>query len=119
MGAGESTVSDVSSQRTTWRIGSASSPVVCSAVFQPFLHHLDLRARGDELTLGVRELVTHRLADVPSSYSGWLDHPLFRGGREIFRWEHVWVRVGAEVIDGNVDSLFENPMVPSASAVQP
>ena len=106
MGAGESTVSDVSSQRTTWRIGSASSPVVCSAVFQPFLHHLDLRARGDELTLGVRELVTHRLAD-------------YSGPREIFRWEHVWVRVSAEVIDRNVDSLFENPMVASASAVQP
>ena len=32
--------------------------------------------------------------------------------REIFRWKHAWVRVGDEVIDGNVDSLAENPRVP-------
>lgn len=39
--------------------------------------------------------------------------------REIFRWEHAWVRVGSEVIDGNVDSLFENPAVPRAVDVPP
>lgn len=33
-------------------------------------------------------------------------------GREIFRWQHAWVRIGKEVIDGNVDCLSENPMVP-------
>jgi len=33
-------------------------------------------------------------------------------GREIFQWDHAWVRVGHEVIDGNVDCLSENPMVP-------
>ena len=27
--------------------------------------------------------------------------------REIFRWDHAWVRVGYEVIDGNVDILSE------------
>jgi hypothetical protein len=31
---------------------------------------------------------------------------------EIFRWNHAWVRVGEEVIDGNVDSIVENPLVP-------
>lgn len=36
----------------------------------------------------------------------------YSDGREIFHWEHAWVRVGGEVIDGNADSLFENPMVP-------
>ena len=49
--------------------------------------------------------------------AGWAIY--YSGGREIFRWEHVWVRVGAEAIDGNVDSLFENPMVPSAVDVAP
>jgi hypothetical protein len=32
--------------------------------------------------------------------------------KEIFRWSHAWVRVGQEVIDGNVDCLSENPTVP-------
>ena len=32
-------------------------------------------------------------------------------GRELFKWKHAWLRVGKEVIDGNVDSLYENPMV--------
>jgi hypothetical protein len=43
----------------------------------------------------------------------------YSGGREIFRWSHAWVRVGVEVIDGNVDSLVENPAVPSAVRVAP
>jgi len=43
----------------------------------------------------------------------------YSGGHEIFRWQHAWVRVGKEVIDGNVDSLFENPMVPQAVHVAP
>jgi hypothetical protein len=43
----------------------------------------------------------------------------FEGNREIFRWRHAWVRVDQEVIDGNVDSLFENPAVPSNVAVVP
>ncbi len=38
---------------------------------------------------------------------------------EIFRWQHAWVRVGDEVIDGNVDCLFENPMVPAAVRIAP
>lgn len=33
-------------------------------------------------------------------------------GRKIWEWPHAWVRVGAEVIDGNTDILFENPAVP-------
>jgi hypothetical protein len=39
--------------------------------------------------------------------------------REIFRWDHAWVRVGHEVIDGNVDILSENPLVPSTVIVRP
>ncbi len=34
------------------------------------------------------------------------------GDREVFRWRHAWVRVGPEVIDGNVDAVLENPAVP-------
>jgi hypothetical protein len=40
-------------------------------------------------------------------------------GAELFRWRHAWVRVGEEVIDGNVDILAENPMVPSSVRVLP
>jgi hypothetical protein len=39
--------------------------------------------------------------------------------REIFRWQHAWVRVMDEVIDGNVDCLFENPTVPANVKVAP
>lgn len=38
---------------------------------------------------------------------------------ELFRWNHAWVRVGEEAIDGNVDSLDENPLVPKAVRVAP
>lgn len=38
---------------------------------------------------------------------------------EIYRWNHAWVRVGDEVIDGNVDCLSENPFVPKAVSVHP
>lgn len=40
-------------------------------------------------------------------------------GHEVFRWEHAWVRIVGEVVDGNVDSLFENPVVPSAVSLAP
>lgn len=40
-------------------------------------------------------------------------------GNEIFRWTHAWVRVGNETIDGNVDSLRENPCVPKEVSVAP
>lgn len=29
-----------------------------------------------------------------------------------FTWDHAWVLVGDEIIDGNVDSIIENPAVP-------
>lgn len=32
-------------------------------------------------------------------------------GTEV-RWSYAWVRVGEEVIAGNVDSLVENPVIP-------
>jgi len=38
---------------------------------------------------------------------------------ELFRWRHAWVRIGEEVIDGNVDCLSENPVVPKTVSVVP
>lgn len=43
----------------------------------------------------------------------------YHDGNEIYRWKHAWVRIGNEVVDGNVDSLIENPMVPSNVKVAP
>lgn len=40
-------------------------------------------------------------------------------GQEIFRWSHIWVRIGKEVVDGNVDSLIENPVVPHGVQIKP
>jgi hypothetical protein len=41
----------------------------------------------------------------------------FSEGREVFRWDHAWVRIGREVIDGNADSMSENPLVPPSLRV--
>jgi hypothetical protein len=43
----------------------------------------------------------------------------FKEGREIFRWDHAWVRSGDEFIDGNVDILYENPAVPKVVSIPP
>ena len=40
-------------------------------------------------------------------------------GKELFSWQHAWVRIGDEVIDGNTDCLFENPMVPKEVMAAP
>jgi hypothetical protein len=40
-------------------------------------------------------------------------------GDEIYRWRHVWVRAGTEIVDGNVDSIPENPVVPDTVKVAP
>jgi hypothetical protein len=40
-------------------------------------------------------------------------------GQEVFRWNHAWVRVGEEAIDGNVDSIVENPLVPDQVRAAP
>ena len=40
-------------------------------------------------------------------------------GQVIFSWPHAWVRVAREVIDGNVDSVVENLMVPDEVTVRP
>lgn len=43
----------------------------------------------------------------------------YSGEQEVFRWNHAWVRIENEIVDGNVDSLFENPLVPSSVSVMP
>jgi hypothetical protein len=34
------------------------------------------------------------------------------GSGRRFKWQHAWVVAGDEVIDGNIDSVAENPAVP-------
>jgi hypothetical protein len=43
----------------------------------------------------------------------------FSEGKKIFSWAHAWVRVGNEVVDGNTDILFENPIIPKSVSVRP
>lgn len=43
----------------------------------------------------------------------------YDGSTEIFRWDHAWVRIGNEAVDGNTDILIENPMVPEAVRASP
>lgn len=43
----------------------------------------------------------------------------FDGGNEVFRWEHAWVRIGIEVLDGNTDILYENPVIPQSISIAP
>ena len=40
-------------------------------------------------------------------------------GEEIWRSQHAWVRIGDEVIDGNVDCLAENPLIPKTVSAAP
>ncbi|MBT4384132.1 transglutaminase domain-containing protein [Candidatus Peregrinibacteria bacterium] len=37
----------------------------------------------------------------------------FHNGEEVFRWRHAWVETENEIIDGNIDSVSENPAIPS------
>lgn len=40
-------------------------------------------------------------------------------GNVLHEWGHAWVRIGDEVVDGNVDSIPENPLVPKNVIVDP
>lgn len=40
-------------------------------------------------------------------------------GKRIHAWKHAWVRVGRELIDGNTDSIAENPVVPTGVSAAP
>jgi len=40
-------------------------------------------------------------------------------GKRLHTWKHAWVRVGKELIDGNTDSIVENPMVPASVQAAP
>ena len=43
----------------------------------------------------------------------------YNKGLKVFSWRHAWVCVETEAIDGNVDSLWENPAVPSNVRCRP
>jgi hypothetical protein len=40
-------------------------------------------------------------------------------GKRVFQWEHAWVRIGKEVVDGNTDSMSENITVPKTVVAPP
>ncbi len=40
-------------------------------------------------------------------------------GTEVFTWDHAWVQTEYEIIDGNLDSAFENPFVPNNLKLRP
>jgi SEC-C motif-containing protein len=44
----------------------------------------------------------------------------YTGGDEVFEWDHAWVRTEAgDIVDGNVDSMPENPFVPASIHPKP
>jgi hypothetical protein len=43
----------------------------------------------------------------------------FIDGKKCFDWVHGWVRAGDEIVDGNIDSTHENPLVPAALNLAP
>jgi len=43
----------------------------------------------------------------------------YKNRKEIYHWEHAWVRLNDEVIDGNADCLSENPIFPKDVSVAP
>lgn len=44
---------------------------------------------------------------------------LDKSGKELYTWEHCWVRVNDDLIDGNADALAENPYIPRGLHVKP
>ena len=43
----------------------------------------------------------------------------FSNSNEIYRWQHMWVRVGLELVDANTDCLSENPAIPALPFLSP
>jgi len=74
-----------------------------------------------EMCLQFADLLQRALAHLglsSRSVVGWAIY-YSKEGKEVFRWKHAWVRIGKEVIDGNVDSLPENLLVPKIVDVEP
>ncbi len=90
---------------------------------------LDAVAALVDENLGGRSEMCYQFADLLHRALTYLKYPskavvgwamyFSPDGQEIFRWRHAWVRIGEEVIDGNVDSLSENPKVPKTVRVAP
>jgi len=40
-------------------------------------------------------------------------------GSVLWQWKHAWVRSGLEIVDGNIDTIAENPLVPKSLIVAP
>ncbi|MBP9811136.1 hypothetical protein KBF38_22720 [bacterium] len=62
-----------------------------------------------------------KLRFVPKMMIGTVEY-YDESGKQLFRWNpngHFWVQVKGDLIDGNLDSLFENPTVPKTLHVSP
>ena len=78
-------------------------------------------AGRSEMCIQFALLISHALGYIglPSRVAVGIATYYNADGHELFNWEHAWIRVGKEVIDGNVDCLFENPMVPPTVNIFP
>lgn len=73
-----------------------------------------------EMCMQFAELLARSLLHLGTQAKGTLGEARYYVDRkEVYRWPHAWVRVGNEVVDGNVDSLYENPFVPDAVSIEP
>jgi len=71
----------------------------------------NVTGRGD-MCLQFAMLLQRGLAHLGLPARLVLGNAISVGDREVFRWRHAWVRVGPEVVDGNVDAVVESPAVP-------
>jgi hypothetical protein len=61
-----------------------------------------------EMCMQFAELLARSLLQFGTRAKGILGEARYYvDGKEVYRWPHAWVRVGNEVVDGNVDSLYE------------
>jgi hypothetical protein len=74
-----------------------------------------------DMCLQLADLLNRALAYMPFPSRAVVGMAIYydSNGNEIWRWHHAWVRVGDEVIDGNIDILAENPLVPTSVSVSP
>jgi hypothetical protein len=97
-------------------------PHVRSLLLDRVAHLVDENVFGrSEMCMQFAELLALGLNHLGLPAKAVLGESIYRDaeGREAFRWEHAWVRIGDEVVDGNVDCLLENHLVPDEIRVRP
>lgn len=73
-----------------------------------------------EMCIQFAELLSRALRELRQPAIAFLGIAHYQGSNgKWFQWEHAWVVVGEELIDGNLDSLDENPIVPNSIRPRP